>query len=67
MSDEIRLRYTGDGFMPGVPARDLTEDEVKEHGGLRLLLATGLYERVEEPPADKTEKAASKKAGKDGE
>lgn len=39
------LRYTGSGFLPGVPARDLTEDEVKQYGKVRLL-RTGLYSEV---------------------
>lgn len=39
------LRYTGSGFLPGVPARDLTEDEVKQYGRARLL-RTGLYSEV---------------------
>lgn len=39
------LKYTGNGFMPGVPARDLTEDEVKQYGRARLL-RTGLYSEV---------------------
>ena len=43
------LRYTGGGYggwLPGVPARDLNDDEVEELGGMDALLATGLYERV---------------------
>lgn len=59
----IALRYIGKGAfvlpepklvgkdlieVPGIPARDLTADEVKEHGGITVLLATGLYERVEQ-------------------
>ena len=42
------LKYTGGGyggFVGNVPARDLTDDEVKAHGGEESLLATGLYER----------------------
>jgi len=39
------LKYTGNGFIPGVPARDLTEDEVKQYGRARLL-RTGLYSEV---------------------
>ena len=47
-----RLRYRGPGFIPGVPARDLTEEEVKIYGEEILLKArsphTGnpLYERM---------------------
>lgn len=57
----MRLIYVGNAFMPGVPARDLAEHEVEEHGGAKKLLATGLY--VE----DKDDKPAGKKtADKDG-
>ena len=40
----------------GIPARDLTSDEVKKHGGEKALLVTGLYELPEKPKA-KTNKA----------
>jgi hypothetical protein len=61
MSDkpEIKLIYKGGGFIPGVPARDLTEKEVREHGGVRVLTAHGLYE-------EKQEKQPAAKADKDG-
>lgn len=39
------MKYIGDGFMPGIPARDLSDDEVKQFGERRLL-ATGLYKKV---------------------
>lgn len=55
----MKLKYVGGGFLPGVPARDLSAEEVEEYGGAALLLASGLY--VEEKPA------AGKKAVKDGE
>lgn len=67
MSDVIRLKYVGDGFLPGVPARDLTEDEVKEHGGLGELKASGLYADAEQPAGKTQTKAADKAAPKDGE
>jgi len=41
------MRYTGGGCggsLPGVPARDLSDEEVKQHGGAKVLQATGLYE-----------------------
>lgn len=45
---EIKLKYIGKGaFLPDIPARDLTADEVKQHGGVVELCKTGLYERVE--------------------
>jgi hypothetical protein len=40
------LRYTGGGFggsLPGLPARDLTDQEVLDLGGEKALLDTGLY------------------------
>jgi hypothetical protein len=37
-----RLRYLGGGFIPKVPARDLTPDEAKQHG-IERLVASGLY------------------------
>ena len=44
----MSLIYTGGGFggsLPNVPARDLTDEEVKQHGGEKELLASGLYEK----------------------
>jgi hypothetical protein len=39
------LKYIGNGdFVTGIPARDLTEDEVESFGGEQALLATGLYQ-----------------------
>lgn len=55
--EQVALKYTGNGdFLPGVPARDLTADEAKEHGGEKALIATGLYEKA-------PDKAKSKKEG----
>lgn len=45
---KVALVYTGGGFkgaLPGIPARDLTADEVKQHGGESELLGTGLYDK----------------------
>jgi hypothetical protein len=43
------LKYISDGgFLPGIPARDLTADEVEQNGGREWLLSTGLYAEVEE-------------------
>lgn len=48
MKNEVELVYIGGGsFVPGIPARDLTPDEVKEYGGEKFLLSTGLYKRRE--------------------
>jgi hypothetical protein len=46
MNEEIVLIYVGNGaFLPGIPARDLTKEEVREHGGIVELVKTGLYVR----------------------
>jgi hypothetical protein len=57
----MKLIYVGDGFLPGIPARDLTDEEVEAHGGAASLIATGLYQAEDSKPA------AGKKAAKDGE
>ena len=41
------MKYIGGGFLQGVPARDLTEDEVRKYGKSRLL-QSGLY--IEDAP-----------------
>ena len=41
------MKYKGNGFLQGVPARDLTEQEARRFGVERLL-ASGLYELVNE-------------------
>jgi len=48
----MALKYIGKakGFLPGAPARDLSDDEVKEYGGVRLLIGTGLYIKAEVEP-----------------
>jgi len=44
------MRYLGDGsFIVGVPARDLTEAEAAQYGGVDALAATGLYLHDEYP------------------
>lgn len=49
------MKYIGNGaFLPGVPDRDLTPDEVKQYGKQRLL-DSGLYQ---EPPKPKPKQAA---------
>lgn len=35
--------------IPGIPARDLTDDEVQRHGGEAELLKTGLWEKPAAP------------------
>jgi hypothetical protein len=39
------LKYIGKGFIVGIPAKDLTDDEVKKYGGVKVLLSTGLFEK----------------------
>lgn len=36
------VRYIGKGFLPGVPTRDLTDEEAKEYG-IDRLVKSGLY------------------------
>lgn len=40
------LKYIGNGSLAGIPARDLTDDEVEQFGE-EFLLSTGLYVKVE--------------------
>lgn len=61
--ENIYLTYVGNASLPGVPARDLTEDEAKEHG-VETLLATGLYVRAK---STSKPKAAQNKAASGGE
>jgi hypothetical protein len=39
------LLYVGRGFLPDVPARDLTAAEVELYGGAQILIKSGLYRR----------------------
>ncbi|MFV2045024.1 MAG: hypothetical protein ACC700_17525 [Anaerolineales bacterium] len=44
----VALIWTGGGFggaLPGIPARDLTAEEVKAHGGESSLIGSRLYEK----------------------
>lgn len=50
----MTLIYTGSAFLPGVPARDLDDEEVQLYGGKEALVASGLYE--EDKPAKAAEK-----------
>jgi hypothetical protein len=48
------LTYTGDGTaLDGIPARDLSDEEVKNAGGEEVLVNTGLYARPKKKPAPK--------------
>ena len=62
------LKYIGGGFLPGVPAKDLTAEQVEQHGGEKSLLASGLYAVADTAQrAKETGKATSdaKKADKE--
>lgn len=52
------MKYIGNGrWKPGIPARDLTPDEVSQFGEVKLL-ATGLYEKERKPARqDETKEA----------
>lgn len=52
------LKYTGGGILVGVPARDLSDEEVRRHGRARLI-ATGFYV---EPEKGKPRPAENKQA-----
>ncbi len=42
-----KMKYVGKGkWLRGVPARDLSAEEVKKHGGVKALKRIGLYEVV---------------------
>jgi hypothetical protein len=57
----IKLKYIGNGAaLPGVPARDLTEDETSLHGKRRLLKSR-LYREI------KTKSTLKKPANPDGD
>lgn len=59
------LRYTGDGFIIGVPARDLTTEEAKQYTTLieeqQALTGIRMYEPVNPEPA----KTAARKSVQD--
>ena len=45
------LKYNGAGYYPGVPTRDLTDEEVEKYGGEEFLLSIHpqIYEKVNKP------------------
>jgi hypothetical protein len=50
------LIYIGkDRVIPGIPPRDLTEEEVKQHGGEKVLVGSGLYSPTSTRQTKKTE------------
>jgi hypothetical protein len=42
------LKYVGEGYLIGIPARDLNEAEVEQFGGKTFLISTGLYADTQE-------------------
>lgn len=46
------LKWNGKGSLAGIPARDLTEEEVNKFGKT-LLLRSGLYEEVKSKEKEK--------------
>ena len=53
---EAAMKYKGNGFYVGVPARDLSAEEVEMHGKA-FLLALGLFEEVKQPKPKRVNKA----------
>lgn len=61
------MKYIGDGTcLPGVPARDLTAEEVREYGGPLFLLSTGLYVEIKKAYTPKPAKSAFKTETEEG-
>jgi hypothetical protein len=58
------LRYIGKGFLPGIPARNLSKAEVKKYGGVTYLVSTGLFI---EPVKEKKVKAKIEPIIEEGE
>ena len=42
-SDTVILKWTGAGFIPGIPACDLTQEEADKYGGVEYLISTRIY------------------------
>ncbi len=41
-----KMKYIGSSWLRGVPARDLSAEEVEKCGGVEALARTGLYEAI---------------------
>lgn len=57
------LKYKGGGFLRGVPARDLKDDEVARYG-YSYLVRSGLYIPEKQEPQDKAPDIEEKKPAK---
>ena len=63
----IEMRYKpGSGFYVGVPARDLSAEEVKLYGR-EFLLSLGLYAEVEQPKPKKAKELEQPEAFNEAE
>lgn len=49
----MALHWNGTGFVMGVPAKDLTDQEVEWYGGEEYLLSLGIYEKVDNKPKER--------------
>ena len=50
-----KMKYIGMGsWMYGIPAKDLTSEQVEKHGGVEYLVGTGLYEVVQKESEEET-------------
>lgn len=57
---EHGLSYTGGGHggsLPGIPARDLSAEEVQRYGGAKALVKSGLYIETKKLPGGSENKA----------
>lgn len=56
------LKWIGppETFIPGIPPRDLSDEEIEEYGGQEKLLATGFYERL--APEKKSRRPAAEES-----
>ena len=57
---KIKWKYLGGGYVPGIPARDLTQDEAEVIGN-ELIKKSGLYQLM--PDEESKEKPAEKRKG----
>lgn len=63
----MSLIYLGGAALIGIPARDLTDDEVEKFGGEKFLLKSGLYTQPAQPKQGKTKQAPALSAAQEGE
>ena len=48
-----KMKYIGTSWKRGIPARNLSAEEVEKYGGSELLEKSGLYEVVKSPKRKK--------------